>query len=98
MHIILVYSLTQYIHLNNVHMRGIVIFERRINMPIIYKMDALQELKEAGYSTYRIRKERLMGEATLQKIRKGEPISWDVLAMICHLLHCQPGDLIEFRE
>lgn len=92
------HALVKYIHLNNVHVRDIVISERGMHMPIIYKMDALQALKEAGYSTYRIRKERLMGEATLQKIRKGELISWDMLAMICHLLHCQPGDLIGFTE
>ena len=34
-----------------------------------YKVNILDELKKAGYSTYRIRKERLIGEATAQKLR-----------------------------
>ena len=37
-------------------------------MPMIYKLDVLSALKEAGYNTNRIRKEKLIGEAMLQKI------------------------------
>ncbi|MEI3131515.1 MAG: hypothetical protein V8S92_04460 [Oscillospiraceae bacterium] len=39
-------------------------------MPMIYKLDVLSALKEAGYNTNRIRKEKLIGEAMLQKIRE----------------------------
>lgn len=67
-------------------------------MPVVYKVDVVQALKDAGYSTYRIRKEKIMGEATLQKLRQSEPVSWDVLAVLCGLLHCQPGDLMEYVE
>ena len=67
-------------------------------MPIVYRQDVLQSLKDAGYSTYRIRKNKIMGEATLQKLRKGEPISWDMLAALCHLLNRQPGDLIAYVD
>ena len=35
-------------------------------MPIVYKIDVLSALKEAGYNTTRIRKEKIMGEAMLQ--------------------------------
>lgn len=65
-------------------------------MPIIYKKDILSALKEAGYNTNRIRKEKIMGEAMLQKIRNGQMVSWAVLETICELLDCQPGDLIEY--
>ena len=65
-------------------------------MPMCYKVDLLAELKEAGYNTNRIRKEKIMGEAMLQKIRNGQMVSWAVLETICDLLNCQPGDLIEF--
>ena len=37
-------------------------------MPIEYKIDILSELKAAGYSTYRLRKEKLLGEATMQDL------------------------------
>lgn len=65
-------------------------------MPISYKKDILSALKEAGYNTNRIRKEKIMGEAMLQKIRNGQMVSWAVLETICELLDCQPGDLIEY--
>ena len=65
-------------------------------MPIVYRIDVLAALKDAGYSSYRIRKEKLMGEATLQKIRSNTPVSWENIATICHLLNCQPGDILEY--
>ena len=65
-------------------------------MPMRYKVDLLAVLKEAGYNTNRIRKDKIMGEAMLQKIRTGQMVSWAVLETICDLLNCQPGDLIEF--
>ena len=65
-------------------------------MPIKYKIDVLAALKEAGYNTGRIRKDKIMGEAMLQKLRSGQLISWATLELICELLDCQPGDLIEY--
>ena len=65
-------------------------------MPIRYKVDVMAVLKEAGYNTNRIRKEKIMGEAMLQKIRDGQMVSWAALEKLCSLLDCQPGDLIEF--
>lgn len=65
-------------------------------MPMQYKTDVIAALKEAGYNTSRIRKEKIMGEAMLQKIRSGQMVSWATLETICDLLDCQPGDIIEF--
>ena len=65
-------------------------------MPMQYKVDVLAKLKEAGYNTNKIRKEKIMGEAMLQKLRSGQMVSWATLESICSLLDCQPGDLIEF--
>ena len=65
-------------------------------MPMCYKVDVIAVLKEAGYNTNRIRKEKIMGEAMLQKIRSGQIVSWATLETICSLLECQPGDLIEY--
>ena len=65
-------------------------------MPMRYKVDLLAVLKEAGYNTNRIRKEKIMGEAMLQKIRNGQMVSWATLETLCDLLDCPPGDLIEF--
>ena len=67
-------------------------------MPIIYKMDVLAALKGKGYNTNRIRKDKIMGEAMLQKIRSGQMPSWSVLETIWDLLDSQPADIIEFRR
>lgn len=59
-------------------------------------MDIMKELKNAGYSTYKIRKEKMLGEATLQKLREKKMVSFENLNTICKMLDCQPGDILEF--
>lgn len=65
---------------------------------IMYKIDVLQALKSAGYSTYKLRKDKILGEATIQQIRDGKPISWDVLDWVCSVLDMQPGDILKFEQ
>lgn len=67
-------------------------------MSIVYRIDVISALKEKGYTTYRIRKNKLLSESTVQKLRKGEGISWDNIESLCKLLNCQPGDIIEYVE
>lgn len=67
-------------------------------MPLKYKIDVVAALKEKGITSYKIRSEKLMSESTLQKLRKGEGVSWENLEMLCRLLECQPSDLIEYVE
>lgn len=67
-------------------------------MPIKYKINIVEALKQAGYNTNRIRKEKIIGEGTLQKLRNGEIVSTKNLETICKLLECQPGDIIEYVE
>ena len=65
-------------------------------MAIRYKVDVMAALKEKGYSSTKIREEKLIGQSYLQQIRHGELVSWKTLDTICSLLECQPGDLIEY--
>lgn len=65
-------------------------------MPIRYKIDVLAALKAKGYTTNRIRGEKLIGEATMQRLRHKQSVSYDVLAKLCELLGCQPGDILEY--
>ncbi len=67
-------------------------------MPVGYKIDILAALKAAGYSSTRIRNEKLMGQATLQQLRHGELVSWANIGRICSMLTCQPGDILEYTE
>ena len=66
-------------------------------MPLRYKIDILQVLKDKGYSSYRIRKENIFGQKTLQDFRSGTVVlSVDCLEKLCKLLECQPGDILEY--
>ncbi len=65
-------------------------------MPVQYKIDVMAALKSAGYSSTRLRREKLIGEATMQRLRHKQSVSYDVLAVICGLLNCQPGDILEY--
>ena len=67
-------------------------------MPVVYKIDVLLALKEKGLSTYRLRKEKLHAESTIQSLRSGEMVSYDKLGRICALLDCQPGDILEYKS
>jgi putative transcriptional regulator len=65
---------------------------------IRYRLDVLEALKTAGWSTYRLgsKGEKVIGERTIQVLREGRPVSFEILARLCLLLHCQPGDILEY--
>ncbi len=65
-------------------------------MAIRYKFDVMAALKERGYSSTRIRDEKLIGQSYLQQLRHGELVSWKTIDTLCALLECQPGDLLEY--
>ena len=67
-------------------------------MAIRYKVDIMEELKKKGYSSAKIRNDKLIGQSYLQQLRHGELVSWKTLNTICALLECQPGELIEYVE
>ena len=69
-----------------------------IIMPIKYKIDVLEALKSAGYSTFRIRKEKLFAEGTLQNFRDGVIVAQNTLEKLCELLDCQPGDILLYEK
>lgn len=64
-------------------------------MPIVYKVNVLEALKAAGYSSYKIRKDNIFAQYTVGQLRKGELVPWSTFEKICVLLNCQPGDLVE---
>lgn len=60
-----------------------------------YKIDILKELSLKGYTSTRMRKEKILSEATMQNLRKGKGITTDTINTICIILRCQPSDIIE---
>lgn len=66
-------------------------------MPMKYdKLFAL--MKEKRLTTYRIRRDRIITETTLQKLREGQNVTTDSIARLCRALSCQPGDIMEYTE
>jgi putative transcriptional regulator len=72
--------------------------QKRRRPMLKYKIDILEELKQKGFTTYKLRKDKIIGEAQIQKIREGELASKETLNTICKLLNCQPGDILEYVE
>lgn len=66
-------------------------------MAIVYKFDVLSALKQAGYTTYKLRSEKLFSESTITKFRNGEMVHTSNIDTICRLLQCQPGDVIGYQ-
>ena len=65
-------------------------------MGIKYKIDIIAALKEAGYNTSTLRKDKLLSEGVIQALRESKYISLQNVSKICDLLDCQPGDLLEY--
>lgn len=62
---------------------------------LYYKIDVVQELKLRGFTTARIRKENLLSESTLTKIRNDIMVSSDNLGRLCVMLRCDIGDIVK---
>ena len=63
---------------------------------IKYKIEVIQALKNVGYSTYKIRKEKIFTETQLQQLRNDKLLTQEALNKVCTLLSCQPGDILEY--
>ena len=64
-------------------------------MPITYdKLLALME--ERGVTSYTIKKENIIGQATLRKIKEGGDIDTRSIAKLCASFDCQPGDILSY--
>lgn len=60
-----------------------------------YKIDILKELSNRGYTSTKMRKNKIMSEGTMQHIRNGKGISMDTLNIICLILRLEPSDVVE---
>ena len=60
-----------------------------------YKIDVLKELSNRGYTSTKLRKDKIISEGTMQHIRNNKGITTETLNTICLILRCQPSDIIE---
>lgn len=67
-------------------------------MPITYAK-ALALLESKGKTLYSLRKDKVVGTATIEKLRKDEGnLDTRSIERLCEYLDCQPGDLMEYRK
>ena len=59
-------------------------------------VNMLELLKQCGYTTYELRKQKIFGERTIQHLRENKLPSWDVLNFICHNTLYEPWEIIEY--
>lgn len=64
-------------------------------MPIIYDK-LLNVFKERGITSYTIKKENIIGQASYKKIKDGGDIDTRTISKLCKYLECQPGDILEY--
>lgn len=64
-------------------------------MPISFEK-AVALLKEHNITTYTFKKSGVLAQGTLTKLRRNQCITTDSIGALCKLLHCQPGDLMEY--
>ena len=65
-------------------------------MPIVYNK-LFNLLKEKDKTMYDLRKDKVIGTATLEKMRKGMGhVDTRSIESLCEYLDCQPGDLMEY--
>lgn len=66
-------------------------------MPIKYnKLIAL--MKEVGITSYTVKRDKIIGQATYKKIMEGGDIDTRTIAKLCEVLNCQPGDILEYEQ
>lgn len=66
---------------------------------LVYKIDVIKELGNAGINTTVARKTGVFGQETMRKFRnKDTSISLDNLNRLCCILEMQPRDIIKYVE
>lgn len=67
-------------------------------MPLQYKINCIELLKEKGYNSTLILKEGIISQSAMQCLRENKMIGTKTLCRLCELLELQPGDIIEYVD
>ena len=67
-------------------------------MPMNYEK-LFMLMQQKGITVYRLRKDGVIGAATIEKMQKGVGhIDTRSLESLCAYLNCQPGDIMEYVQ
>lgn len=65
-------------------------------MAIVYNK-LFKLFEEKGITTYKIRKENIVSQGTLTKMKNNSgSVDTRTIDKICKVLNCQPGDILEY--
>ena len=65
-------------------------------MPISF--DPMREYMQRHKISYYFLSNEGIESATLQRLRHDEPVTTVTIEKLCRIMHCQPGDLMCYRE
>ena len=66
-------------------------------MMYTYKIDVVEALANRGFNSYRIKKDSLMSQGTLKKLKNKENVTLETLNAVCCMLRCNIEDIIEIE-
>lgn len=66
-------------------------------MSISYRK-LIQMLEDRNITSYSIKRNGVIGQATWKKIHEGGHIDTRSIGALCKYLNCQPGDILEFVD
>ena len=61
-------------------------------------IDILAMLASCGFTSYELRKQKILSESSIQRLRKGGLPSWKELDFICKTLNYDISEIVEFVD
>ena len=66
-------------------------------MRLIVYLDILPKLAARGWTAYRLRREGVIPQSTLTRLRQGKDVTIATINTVCTLLECQPGEILRWE-
>ncbi len=67
-------------------------------MPIIVNLDVMMARRKISLNELSAKVDITLANLSILKTGKAKAIRFSTLEAICKVLHCQPGELLEYRE
>jgi len=64
---------------------------------VIVYLNIMQNLAAKGWTSYRLRNEKVLPESVLTRLRQGRPVTTETIDKLCELLECQPGEILKWE-
>lgn len=62
-----------------------------------YKIDVVKALSNKGFTSYKIKKDKLLSQGTLKKLKEGGNITLETLDAVCCMLRMDIEEVIEIK-